>query len=136
MSDKSAPLSCVTGASGLIGSRIVQGLRRAGYRVRALSRRSDFTSAEVELFCGGLDDETILENFLENAQMPFHCAAELHDQARMWEVNVRGTERLLRLANAAGIEYLCHLSPCSVVGRTREPWVDETTPCNPRDTYE
>lgn len=129
-------VACVTGASGLIGRRIVQSLLIQGYRVRALSRRKDFVTPEVELFCGGLEDEAILKDFLRNAQMLFHCAAEVRDHARMWEVNVLGTERLLRLSAEAGIEYLCHFSSAGVVGRTREVWVDEETPCHPRNLYE
>jgi uncharacterized protein (TIGR01777 family) len=36
---EAAPLVVVTGASGLVGGRLLPQLRRAGYRVRALSRR-------------------------------------------------------------------------------------------------
>lgn len=136
MQNKSRPIACVTGASGLIGGRIVPRLLDLGYAVRVLSRRTAFQIPGAESYGGGLEDAAVLENFLQDAQLLFHCAAELRDQSRMWEVNVAGTERLLRLAAQAGIEYLCHLSSAGVVGKTRETWVDEDTPCRPQTPYE
>jgi nucleoside-diphosphate-sugar epimerase len=54
----------------------------------------------------------------------------------MFEVNERGTERLLRLASQQDFEYLCYLSSAGVVGKTRLLWVDEETPCDPQNVYE
>lgn len=136
MVNKTKSTACVTGASGLICRRIVPRLLGLGYEVRVLSRRQDFKILGAESYYGGLEDEAVLENFLQNAHIMFHCAAELTDQSRMWDVNVAGTERLLRLAAAAGIEYLCHLSSADVVGITDRVWVDETCPCHPQNEYE
>jgi nucleoside-diphosphate-sugar epimerase len=136
LKEKSRPIACVTGASGLIGRRIVKLLLGREYAVRALSRRNDFAGGEIEVFGAGLESESVLADFLRGAQMLFHCAAEVRDQAKMREVNVRGTERLLRVAADAGIEYLCHFSSAAVTGKTREARVDESTPCHPRDLYE
>jgi nucleoside-diphosphate-sugar epimerase len=136
LTDKPKSRACVTGASGLIGRRIVQRLLTLGYEVRVLSRKKELTISQVTLFCGGLEDEAVLADFLRGAHLLFHCAAELQDQSRMWEVNVAGTERLLRLAAQEGIEYLCHLSSAGVVGKTRQLWVDEETPCRPQSPYE
>ena len=47
-----------------------------------------------------------------------------------------GTEKLLHLVAHSGIEYLCHLSSAGVVGRTKSLLVDESSPCNPQNTYE
>lgn len=136
MSETPRQIACVTGATGMIGGKIVPRLLDLGYEVRVLSRRKDFKIHQVESFYGGLEDEAVLENFLQNARLLFHCAAELMDYSKMWEVNVAGTERLLRIATQAGIEFLCHLSSAGVVGRTEEIWVDENTPCQPQNLYE
>jgi nucleoside-diphosphate-sugar epimerase len=136
MSEAPRQIACVTGATGMIGGKIVPRLLDLGYEVRVLSRRKDFKIHQVESFYGGLEDEAVLENFLQNARLLFHCAAELMDYSKMWEVNVAGTERLLRIATQAGIEFLCHLSSAGVVGRTEEIWVDENTPCQPQNLYE
>ena len=132
----SKTIACVTGASGMVGSKIVQRLISKGYKVRALSRRNDFADPNVELFRGGLEDEEVLKSFLYNAGLLFHCAAELYDASKMWDVNVLGTERLLRIVKDSSIEYLCYLSSAGVVGRTNIKWVDEKTRCNPQNVYE
>jgi nucleoside-diphosphate-sugar epimerase len=54
-------------------------------------------------------------------------------------INVQGTDNVLRAAHAEGIGKVVLLSSTSVYGLTRSEnysrttWVDETTPCKPRD---
>jgi nucleoside-diphosphate-sugar epimerase len=134
--DNSKTIACVTGASGMVGSKIVRRLALQGYKIRALSRSKHFDDPDVELFRGGLDDEEVLKSFLSNAHLLFHCAAELYDESKMWDVNVLGTERLLRLIKNSSIEYLCYLSSAGVVGRTNIRWVNEKTGCDPQNVYE
>jgi nucleoside-diphosphate-sugar epimerase len=133
---KAHQLACVTGASGMIGSRIVKKLVASGYRVRALSRHAGTDTASVSWLRGDLTDESILKKFLHQSHLLFHCAAELNNLASMVDVNVRATGRLLELAHNAGVEYCCYLSSAGVVGKTDELWVDETCPCNPQNPYE
>lgn len=133
---KSKTIACVTGASGMVGSKIVQRLTLQGYKVRALSRSKQFDDTDVELFCGGLEDEEVLKYFLYNAGLLFHCAAKLYDASKMWDVNVLGTERLLRLAKESNIRYFCYLSSAGVIGLTDSQLVDEKGQCNPQNHYE
>lgn len=134
--DNFKKIACVTGASGIVGGRIMQRLVAQGYQVRALSRKGNFSVPDVEVFRGGLENEKLCHDFLRNAQLLFHCAAELRDESKMWEVNVAGTERLLRAARQSQIEYVCHMSSAGVIGATKASWVDESTPCNPQNSYE
>lgn len=127
--------ACVTGASGMIGRRIVQKLLARGCQVRALTRR-DYVNQHVQVFKAGLSDEVQLEQFICGADMVFHCAAELTDESKMQEVNVLGTEKIVKLINRHRIRYFCHLSSAGVVGRTTQEWVDESTPCKPQNIYE
>lgn len=129
-------IACVTGASGIIGSKIVGQLLRRGYRVRILTRKCELKSDELEIVYGELENEKILKEFLNNADLLFHCAGELYDEQKMWEVNVRGTERLMRLIPGSGIKYFCHISSVGVIGKTSIEYVDEETECNPVNLYE
>lgn len=129
-------IACVTGASGMVGSRIVRRLLQQGYTVRSLTRRKDLTLSGVDMHYGDIRDESALKSFMNRANLLFHCAAELKDESRMWDVNVAGTENLLRLIPGSGITYFCHLSSAGVVGKTEIPVVDETTPCNSQNMYE
>ncbi|MDQ1330723.1 MAG: GlcNAc-P-P-Und epimerase, partial [Thermodesulfobacteriota bacterium] len=132
----SEKIACVTGASGMIGNRIVEQLIQNGYRVRALSRKSNYYLPDVEHYHGGVEDTNVLEKFVLGADAVFHCAAELYDETKMWKVNYEGTKRLVHTVNKSNAEYFCFLSSATVVGKTIERHIDEQTPCNPQTTYE
>ena len=69
----------VTGASGFIGSHLVQALRARGEQVRCLVRQGSntglLTDAGAELVYGGLDQPHLLEEGMEGASTVFHLAA-------------------------------------------------------------
>ena len=134
--DKKVMIAGVTGGTGVVGRKIVSRLLAQGYRVRVLSRMGAGSDGRVEYFHGGLQDEDVLKRFVSGTRLVFHCAAELNDASRMWEVNVEGTRRLLRLVAESDCRYFCHLSSAGVVGRTNVKWVDEETPCDPQNVYE
>jgi len=134
--DISNTVACVTGGSGMVGQRIVQGLLSQGYVVRVLSRMGTFGDSRVDHFRGGLQDAAVLRHFIVGAHLVFHCAAELKDESQMWEVNVKGTEQLLRLVKETNIQFFCYLSSAGVVGRTKVKYVNEDIPCDPQNAYE
>lgn len=129
-------IACVTGASGMVGSKIVRKLKSRGYAVRTLSRTKQFDDKEVESFCGGIDDKELLGSFLHKAHLLFHCAAELNDESKMWDINVSGTERILNLVAGSTVTYFCYFSSAGVIGLTKELLVNEKTQCNPQNRYE
>lgn len=131
----SRSIACVTGATGMIGRRIVQKLLARGCEVRVLTR-SVYVNKDVQIFKAGLSDEATLEKFISGANMVFHCAAELRDESKMRDTNVLGTTNITRLIKQHRIKYFCHLSSAGVVGRTAQMWVDEFTPCKPQNAYE
>lgn len=128
-------VACVTGATGMIGNLIVRNLLADGYTVRVLTRR-EYLNPRVQVFRGDLSDLFKLDAFISGADMVFHCAAELRDTSKMQAVNVLGTKNIVKLVGQHRVRYLCHLSSAGVVGKTSEPWVDESTPCQPQDNYE
>jgi len=128
-------IACVTGASGMIGRRVVLALLARGCNVRVLTRRLDQMPG-VEIFRGGLSDQSVLDNFIRGADMVFHCAAQLNDEALMQEVNVVGTQAVSDAARRHQIKYLCHLSSAGVVGTAAARWIDEASPCRPQYRYE
>ncbi len=129
-------IACVTGASGMIGSRIISNLINNGYRVRALSRSKHFDNSEVESFIGNLEDRELLKSFVKGASYLFHCAAELNDETRMWDVNFEETKILQEIAEKSSIEYFCYISSAGVIGLTNLTWIDEDSLCRPQNTYE
>lgn len=128
-------IACVTGASGMIGRRIVEKLLMLGYQVRVLTRRH-YVNQRVRVFNACFADEATLDEFIRGADFVFNCAAELRDESKMWAVNVLGAEKITELVGKYHIKYYCHLSSAGVVGRTPQVFVDEDTPCQPQNHYE
>lgn len=129
-------IACVTGATGLIGRRIVERLRSKDQHVRILTRGDKPEDQNISVYRGGLENENILRSFLHKATHVFHCAAEIHDVSKMWAVNVHGTERLFQLAYEARVKFFCFVSSAGVIGRTSCKFVTEHVTCNPCNTYE
>ena len=107
-----------------------------GYDVRILTRNKTYRADGSRTYYGNLEDVEVLSAFLKNVLCLFHCAAELHDESRMWDVNVSATERILSLIPQSGVSYLCYLSSAGVVGLTKERLVDEGSACSPQNRYE
>ncbi|MCE7083335.1 NAD-dependent epimerase/dehydratase family protein [Streptomyces sp. ST2-7A] len=91
----------VTGASGFCGGRVARAAAGAGAEVFCLSRRPGPVGRHV--FWDASRDRPELTG----ADLVVHCAAEVGDpvpgspaEARMAEVNVTGTERLLEAVHA------------------------------------
>lgn len=129
------PIACVTGATGVIGRRIVSRLLALGYQVRVLTRRN-YDNQQVSVCKSSLSNEVALDSFISNADIVFHCAAELQDESKMWQVNVTATEKITELVRKYNIKYYCFLSSAGVVGRTSAKLVDESTSCHPQNRYE
>jgi len=120
----------------MVGRKITQKLLQEGYEVRILTRNKSLQIDNVKTFVGNIEDEKILRLLLENVSYLFHCAAELNNESKMWDINVLATERLLNLIPALNIIYLCYISSAGVIGMTEDQLVDERSKCDPQNTYE
>ena len=119
----------------MIGRRIVSRLVTLGYEVRILTRRN-YDNHQVSVCKASLSNEVALDSFISSADVVFHCAAELQDESKMWQVNVAATAKITDLVRKYKIKYYCFLSSAGVIGRTSAKLVDESTPCNPQNRYE
>lgn len=129
-------IAAVTGGSGMIGRKIKQKLVQEGYEVRVLTRNKLLRDDYAQVYYGNLEDIDSLKGFLKNVNYLFHCAAELHDESKMWDTNVSGTDRLLNLIPQTSISYFCHVSSAGVIGLTGDPLVHENSLCTPQGSYE
>lgn len=129
-------LVAVTGANGMIGRRIIQHLLRQGVRVRALVRNDISCEENIEYIVGDITSKQAVDALLDDVDTVFHCAAEIHDDSVMQEVNVVATKNLASAAFHKGVTCFVHLSSAGVVGPTSKALVDETTACFPDNAYE
>ena len=103
----SAPLALVTGASGFVGSHIVDELLSRGARVRCLLRTTSsrrwLEGSEVEYAEGDVCHREGLDRAVEGADWIVHAAGLTHarDGAEFHRANVLGTENILAAALAA-----------------------------------
>jgi nucleoside-diphosphate-sugar epimerase len=94
----------VTGAAGNLGGRLVARLQADGLRVRALTHRRRVPAADEEARGSILDDESCAEA-VSGCAAVLHAAAVTHArrEASYRDVNVAGTDNLVRAAEAAGV---------------------------------
>jgi nucleoside-diphosphate-sugar epimerase len=134
------PRALVTGATGLVGSHIVDRLLEEGWSVRALVRSptGDLESRGVESATGNVLDENSFANAARGVDVIFHTAAAITPHGG-WEayrgLNIDGTRNAIDAAQSAGARLL-HLSSVAVYGpeaRFREDGsrTDEDTPLAP-----
>ena len=109
----------VSGATGFIGRKLCQQLEARGHVVVALSRRGDVLSNGEPTLALDLTVNDPSEDLLYGVDVFFHLAGIAHQQApeSVYEaLNYRATERLARLASAAGVRCFIFLSSVKAMG--------------------
>lgn len=124
----------VTGASGLVGSHLIQSLLVKGKKVRALYRQSVPVFAgsdQCEWIKGDILDPIGLTEALEGVDYVYHCAAIVSfapgAAAKMLQSNVEGTANVVNACLVQQIKKLIFVSSVAALGRIRENQaIDET----------
>ncbi|MEO2018481.1 MAG: NAD-dependent epimerase/dehydratase family protein [Fuerstiella sp.] len=128
----------VTGATGLVGSHVVEQARQRGLRVRALCRATADTTLlrdwGVEIVTGDLDNVASLQAACAGITVIVHCAAKVGDWGPTDEyrrINVDGTRTLLDAALATGVlKRWVQISSLGVYSGGDHYGTDETTAPN------
>jgi len=135
------PKNLVTGASGFLGSHLIEALLGRGEMVRALVRPSSkidqLKSFGVELEYGDLNDAKSLETAIQGIERIYHCAALVADwgsRESFYIANVTGVRNMLEAALNAGVSKFIHVSTTDVYGYPDYP-ADESAPYRPRGWY-
>lgn len=113
----------VTGASGFIGSHLVDGLLAAGYRVKALGRNlpgliglDAQSNPNLALLPVSLADRLALQQVLEGVEIVFHLASgslpqsSNRDPHADVQVNLLGSLNLLEASRLTGVKRLIMVS--------------------------
>jgi len=136
----------VTGGAGFIGSHIVETLVRDGWRVWVVDDLSGGDRANlpagVPLVVCDIADPALMEIFIDGAfDAVIHCAAQtsvphsVADPAFDRQVNLVGTENVVRCAKATGVGRFIFFSSGGAVYGDTAVRADETTLPAPLSPY-
>jgi nucleoside-diphosphate-sugar epimerase len=109
----------MTGATGFVGSHLVDAALATGHRVAALTRREQEPRDGVTWIPGDLHDRAALEQLVEGADAVIHVAGLITAQTveAFETANVEGTLKMLAAATAGGIRRFVAVSSLAA----REP---------------
>lgn len=133
----------ITGASGFVGSHLVETLVRKKTRVKLLVRstsRLPFKpNAWMELCQGDVTDLESLRKAMKGAKVVYHLAGLLRgaDFSAYERVNAEGTRNVCRaVEEARGIRRLVYVSSLSAAGPSPLGGeINESMPCHPVSFY-
>jgi len=116
----------LTGASGFVGSHVLDLLRAGGHEVSILLQRTSDTRfisrhlPEVTVRLGSVDDLSVLTEAMSGVDAAIHCAGKtkaLHS-SEFYRVNQAGTRNMVMAANACreSLGHLIYISSQAVSG--------------------
>ncbi len=127
----------VTGASGFLGSYIVEALLAQGHKVIALSRKQN-TNSRVNLLNiqADLNDPSSFESQLPTVNYIIHAAGKVSydpkQSEELYRVNQKATSHLINFALDRSIEKFIYISSASTLRRSsKEDMISENVPGSP-----
>jgi dihydroflavonol-4-reductase len=126
----------VTGGTGFLGRAIVERLLADGERVKALARSEASAGAlsglGAEPVRGDVLDPEALTAAMSSCGLVYHAAGAnafcVRDPSPMFEVNVRGSENVVRAAARAEVERVVYTSSAAVLGERKGTVGSEQSP--------
>jgi nucleoside-diphosphate-sugar epimerase len=127
------PTYLVTGGAGFIGSHLVENLLSEGCHVRVLdnfsagleTNLSDLSGSKLgnlEIICGDIRDEHVLNHAMQDVCGVFHLAAlvsvpqSIEQPSLSFDINARGTHSVLETARKNGVKRVVVASSAAVYG--------------------
>ncbi len=134
----------LTGASGFVGSHVLDALRAHGLDTAILLRPSSGKSliashlSAVDVRTGSIDDPQSLRQALTGITHVIHCAGatKARRNSEFYEINQIGTRNVVAAANTQKISRLIHISSLAAAGpATGEKPAREADPPRPVSEY-
>ena len=106
----------VTGATGHVGTCLIQQLLEKKYEVRVLIHHhpGNLQNLPVETVTGSLQEEKALKQLCDDREVIFHLAAKISigndKEETVFQTNVTGTQKLAAIARNSGVKKFIHFS--------------------------
>ena len=126
----------ITGGTGVVGRPLVERLVGEGVELRALARSEDSAAVLRDLGAepvrGDVLDQDVLSAAMRGCVLVYHAAGYnafcLRDPTPMFEVNVRGSENVVRAAAQAGVARVVYTSSAATIGERKGTIGSEDSP--------
>jgi NAD dependent epimerase/dehydratase len=146
-------IAAVTGAEGFIGSHLVEGLVRRGYRVKAMVLYNMWSSTawletldseisdQVDVVFGDVRDPATVLQLVEGASVVYHLAAigsvpYSYSAPRSFiDTNTIGTMHVLEAARSCRTPRMVHTSTSETYGTARTVPISESHPLQSQSPY-
>ena len=138
----------VTGATGFIGTHLIDALRQHHHTITVLTRSPEKASrlwpgASIAVRSGDLDKAATLKGVCDGVDTVFHLAGCAHDESNAAvllenpyrHTLVEGTRALLGEASAAGVKRFVFASSVKAMGEGGPACLDESSPPMPVSIY-
>ena len=133
----------VTGATGFIGSHLIDELLKKKEKVRILIRKLNkdekLKQHGLEICSGSLENIDSLTEATKDVKTVYHLAAMLGGPdvtyRQLYNTNVIGTENLIKACVKNNVKRFVYISSVAAMGPTKN-MADETTKCNPKTDYD
>lgn len=124
MEDSASPTVLIAGASGYIGSRMIQPLARAGFSVRAAARHPeaiprDAATHAAEVLPFDVSDDSTLARILEGIRVAYYLVHTLGAGSEYAERDRAAASAFAACARAAGVERIVYLGGLGSGGEGR-----------------
>jgi nucleoside-diphosphate-sugar epimerase len=127
----------VTGAAGVLGSRVTADLLAAGTHVVGYDLRELPPAAGLTVVTGDVRDETALSEAADGCDAVVHCASALpsYPKADIRSIIVDGARSMTAAAAKSGVGRVVHISSTAVYGLPSLVPTPEDHPHEPVDAY-
>ncbi|MBK9192632.1 MAG: NAD-dependent epimerase/dehydratase family protein [Crocinitomicaceae bacterium] len=123
----------ITGATGYVGSHLVQSLVNSGHIVHALVRSVPkarlILPPQAVVFEGDLDNISAIESAMEGCEIVYHLAAFAKvyskDTSEYFRINCSGTKNILLVAKMSGVKRVIVTSTAGVFGPSIDGIINE-----------
>jgi uncharacterized protein YbjT (DUF2867 family) len=105
----------ITGGTGFVGAEVLRQAVRAGWSIKALTRRPQTEQPDTQWVNGTLDDQQVLQSLCNGTDAVIHIAGVTNtpDRSGFIKGNVTGTKNIVAAAIASGVQRFIHVSSLS-----------------------